>query len=240
MFCLLESLTTLDIIKMMLKRWWIILISVIVFGTCAYLYSTYCATKMYTSVGTLFVNNKDAALIQKQAAVNASDITTSEKLVETYAVILKNDKFMEKISQKTNLGYSWGTIKGATSTQSINETQVLSISVTTPNPYHSKWILQEILNNANGEIKRVTESGSVKIVEDASLPSSPSSPNKTKNVAVAVVLGGFLAVAIIFVINLLDVSVKNEEDLETTYSIPVVGIIPHIEESEENKANATV
>ena len=53
-----ESLTIQQIFRVLLKKWWIILISVIVCGSVAFAYSTYVVAPQYTSIGTLIVNNK--------------------------------------------------------------------------------------------------------------------------------------------------------------------------------------
>ena len=44
------------------------------------------------------------------------------------------------------------------------------------------------------------------------------------------ILGIIIAVELMLMIEILDISVKNEEDLESNYGIPVVGSIPNLEE----------
>jgi capsular exopolysaccharide synthesis family protein len=66
-------------------------------------------------------------------------------------------------------------------------------------------------------------------VVDRPLPNSvPVSPNRRLNLTVGAILGLFLAVVIVFLLENLDVSISTIEDIENFIKLPVLGIIPHI------------
>lgn len=56
----------------------------------------------------------------------------------------------------------------------------------------------------------------------------PISPNKKLNFFVGILLGAFLSVLLIFLLENLDVSISTIEDIESFLKLPVLGIIPNI------------
>ena len=232
-----ESLTIQQIFRVLLKKWWIILISVIVCGSVAFAYSTYVVAPQYTSIGTLIVNNKQS---KEATAININDINASQKLVNTYAIILKSNAFVNRVKEKINLDYTVSQIQSMVTYSSVNNTEVLAVSVVSENPEHSAVIAETVLDLATEEIGKYAEVGSVKILDHANLPVSPSSPNIPLNTLIGILLGAILSVLMIFVTEMMDTRIKSADDLGDRYSLPVLGVIPSAEHKEENKNDKTV
>lgn len=243
---MLKSLTVEEIIGIILKKLWVILISFILCGALSYTYTTFFISPVYVSRGTLYINNKSNVITNPNINsdnnnnnLNASDLSVALKLVDTYSVILKSNRFMEIVSEKVNLPYTYEQIKNMVSLKGVNETEVLAVSVSAGDPDHANKIAQAILENSKSEITRVVEAGSVKIIDDASMPETPSSPNKKSNTLIGMILGIVISVGILLLIKILDISVKDEVDLETHYNIPVVGSIPNLDHINSSSNNAT-
>ena len=79
---------------------------------------------------------------------------------------------------------------------------------------------------APDEISTIIEGSSAKIIDYARVPEGRSSPNYVTNTVIGALVGAFLAIVVILLQNLLDVRVKNEEDLQMICDIPVLGVIP--------------
>jgi len=238
---LLKSLKIEEIIGIILKKWWVIVISFLLCGVLSYTYTTLFISPVYISRGSLYINNKSNITQNPNIYINnitANDLTVALKLVDTYSVILKSNRFMEIVSEKVNLPYTFNQIKDMVSFKGVNETEVLSLSVEADNPDHANKIAQAILENSKSEITRVVEAGSVKIIDDASMPVSPSSPNKKGNTLIGMILGLVISVGILLLIKILDISVKDEEDLQVHYNIPVVGSIPTLSQINSPTNNA--
>lgn len=232
---MLNELTIQDIIIIFLKRWWLLLIGLIIGGTIAFLYTEYFIDPVFTSRGSLYVNNKNTSAITPNNTTNINDLTVAAKLVDTYKVILKSDRFISIIKQQSHLNYSIDELKRMISMQGVENTEVLEVVVTTKNPNQSQLIAQTILSNAKDEIIRVVEAGNVKIVDDANLPYLPSAPNKRTNTALGLILGLIAAVALIILAEMMDSTIKDEDDLERNYDIPIVGCIPNLGEMQSSQ-----
>lgn len=232
-----ESLTIQQIFRVLLKKWWIILISVIVCGTVGFAYSTYVLAPQYTSIGTLIVNNKQS---RETTSININDINASQKLVNTYAIILKSNAFVNRVKEKINLDYSVSKIQNMVTYSSVNNTEVLAVAVVSENPEHSATIAETVLDLATEEIGKYAEVGSVKILDHANLPVSPSSPNIPLNTLIGILLGAVLSVLMIFITEMMDTRIKGADDLSDRYNLPVLGIIPSAEHKEESKNEKSV
>jgi capsular polysaccharide biosynthesis protein len=67
----------------------------------------------------------------------------------------------------------------------------------------------------------------VSVVSKALPPTSPSEPKSSRNVAVAGMLGLLVSVALVFLLEYLDSTVKTPEDVERLVGLSTLGVIPH-------------
>lgn len=66
----------------------------------------------------------------------------------------------------------------------------------------------------------------IRVVDRARVPVRPSSPNKKRNLLLALILGLGGGVALAFLFDVLDNSVKTSEDVERYSGLPTLGIVP--------------
>ena len=69
----------------------------------------------------------------------------------------------------------------------------------------------------------------IAIVDQADPPTSPSSPNLPRNVAIALLLGAALAGGIVFLRDQMDDRLRIPEDVESKINLPLLGVIPQVE-----------
>jgi succinoglycan biosynthesis transport protein ExoP len=68
----------------------------------------------------------------------------------------------------------------------------------------------------------------IKIVDKALVPGSPFTPNTRRNLMMALFLGLFGGLGLIFLVEYLDNTVKGPEDVEKLTGLPSLGIIPYL------------
>ena len=87
----------------------------------------------------------------------------------------------------------------------------------------------------DGLLQRMKEVGvaagvgenNVSIVDAATIPLAPYKPSLSKNLAIAVVLALFVGVALAFLLETLDDTIKTAEGVERRIGAPVLSLIPH-------------
>ena len=76
----------------------------------------------------------------------------------------------------------------------------------------------------------------IRVVDRARVPVRPSSPNKRRNLILALILGLGGGVALAFLFDVLDNSVKTSEDVERYAGLPTLGVVPKFSLEGTNKA----
>jgi capsular polysaccharide biosynthesis protein len=70
----------------------------------------------------------------------------------------------------------------------------------------------------------------VTITQEAELPTAPLSNGLSRNLILSGIFGLLVAIAVVMLLDYLDLSVKTPEDLERRAGLPVLGIIPQFPE----------
>ncbi len=227
-----DEINLVKVLEIILKLWWVVLIFALVMAFAAYSISTFLMTTKYKSEAKVYVSGSQMV---SDRGINASDINTSKLLVNTYIEILQGNAFLSSVADEFNRtnDEGWeitaGQLKSGLTMSSANETEVLSITYDDISPEKAQKVLNELLANAQDEITRVLNGCKVSVIDKASLPTSVSSPNTKQNTFIGMFLGIVLGIAIIFIKELLDTRIKDDEELKTRYDIAVLGIIPNLD-----------
>jgi len=98
----------------------------------------------------------------------------------------------------------------------------------------NREIYQSFLQQTQGSeieqaLQRSVAEFKFKIVEPAIKPIKPVSPDRVKMMLMAIVVGAMIGGGLIFLLEFMDHSFKNIEDVEKHLNLPVLGTIPKIE-----------
>lgn len=66
----------------------------------------------------------------------------------------------------------------------------------------------------------------ISVVDRAKIPDRPSSPNIVLNLILAVLLGLLIVAGLIFLLEKIDSSIRNPQDVQTRFGLPLLGIVP--------------
>lgn len=226
------------IFEMLKKKFVFILIFALVGGILAGCFTNFFIDPKYTATVKLYAYSNNDNRLGSDSSISSSEIDASEKLVKTYLEVVKSNTFLEKVSDKFDNTLSAGQIKSMMSCAQVNETLAFQISITSTNPQTAMDVANAIADTCPDEIVRVLKVGGVSIIDNAVLPSSPSSPNMKKNITIGLAAGFILSFVFFFIKELFDTSIKDEKDLEREFDIPILGSIPRlIPVSEKAKAD---
>jgi len=228
---LIRELTIDKLIEFFLRKWYMIVISAVIFGLVTHIYSLSVLEYSYTSRGTMIVTNT----LNEESEISKSDLDTSARLVETYRILLTSTKFCEKIAGKLDNKYTASQIKSCLSLTSVNKTEVLSVKATSKNKEFSQKLAQCVLDNAQEEINSVSRAYHVKILDNASSPTAKSTPNVSFNTFIGILAGIIFSVVCGLISTMFDTKLKDEEKHKIMYNIPTLGSIPNMEENKNYK-----
>lgn len=231
-----QDVVEIDLWKMLLvllDRWKLILGSGLVAAVLALVFTTQFITPLYRASIKVYVNNINAN--ETIEYINASNLAAAQQLVNTYVNMIRSDTVLEKVSQSADLEYTAQDIRGMMTASQVDETEIFEVYVSHPDPVEAAKIANAIADVAPSEISYFVEGSSTKIIDYAKIPEAPYTPSVTRNTLLGGILGGIAAVGLVFLSYLMDVRIKDEEELAARYDFPVLGRIPNFNESNKTK-----
>ncbi len=226
-----EGYSIRELIDIVLAHIRLILVITITAGLLAFVISQFFITPQYEASVKLFVNN---SRVGQADTTSISDLNASERLVNTYMEIVKSNTVLEKVAANDNLDYSLESLKRMVSTQAVQNTEIFYVKVISDNPHHAQLLANQIATDAPGEIMDFVEATSVKVIDRATLPKVPATPNVKLNTAIGFLLGLVLSVLLVLLLDMLDVTIRSEEDIRKMTDLPILGNIPFIEPLDTN------
>lgn len=220
-----------ELFKVLWKRAWIIVLCAIIVGTSVLAYTVNFVTPQYKANVTIYVNNNSS---KENAYISSSDLAVALRLVSTYVNIIQSHTVLEKVIAEAGLALTTDQVRRMISAEVVGETEMFNVTVTTPNPQMSADLANAIAAVAPDEIAAIIEGSSAKIIDYARVPTARSSPNYTTSAIIGAFIGAALAIAVILIQNLLDLRVRNEEELARIGSVPVLGVIPDMRSEMKN------
>ena len=230
----MEGTKEIDLLRLgkaLLKKAWLIVLCTVIVGASVFVYSKNFITPKYRTNISIYVNNTNTNQI---LGISSSDLATSQRLVATYIDVLKSDLVLDQVAQQLELNIPAAALRSMLLAESPEGTEVLTVYVTNADRYLAAHIANAIADVAPSAIAEIVVGSSAKIIDRAKVPTATYSPNNVSNAVVGAVLGAAVAVAAVCLQVMLDVRVKDEEDLARICSAPVLGNIPEF--NSQNKS----
>lgn len=219
-----EELDLTRLFYALIKRVWLILIVAVVGACGAAGYTHFRIAPTYTSTSSMVVLTKETTL------TSLADLQLGSQLTKDYTVLITSRPVLETVIDNLGIEMSYKTLKQQISIQNPEDTRILYISVTTNDAKQAKAIVDELASVSALFIGDTLEITPPKIIEEGEVAAVKTGPNLTKNTILGFLGGMVLICAIIIVLELLNDSIRTEEDVEKYLGIPVLAVVPNKEE----------
>jgi succinoglycan biosynthesis transport protein ExoP len=202
------------------RWWWLLVLGPVVAAASAFLYSK-SLTPIYQAEATLLVNQT-----QNPGVLQYNDVLTSERLTNTYAELVERQPILSQVIEDLDLALAEATLASRISVSAVRNTQLLRIAVEDSDPA----LAAEIANTTAAVFidKNASELGSpgtVRVAEQAQVPTRPAKPDVRLNTVMAAILGLMVVGALAVLLEYLDDTVKPTEDTETSLGVPTLGVV---------------
>ncbi len=226
----------IQLLKALWKRLWVIVLAVAVCGCGMFWYTKFIVPESFTAKAMMYVNNSSLSIGSTSVSISAQDINAAKSLVETYVVILKSRSVLNEVIEQTGVNYDYGSLKSMITAEAVDSTEIFEIKVTSYNPQESELIANAICRVLPEKIPDIVDGSSVRVVDYAVVPTQKSAPNVMQKTVLGMVLGFLISAAGILILELVDQFIRSEEYLLQTFSnIPVLAIIPDLDEHQTKK-----
>ena len=200
-------------------------------GALAFLFSSLLVPKQYVSTTKVYILNRQSDSVN----VTYSDLQSGATLTKDYKELIKSLPVMEKVVAQLNLDISPEKLADKITVDSPADTRIIEISVSDTDPYMANAMANAVRIAASAQISQVMDIEAVNIVQKASYPDHASSPSVMKNTMLGCILGAILTIAVLFVLYLLDDTIKTPDDVEKVLGMSVLGTIPILKGEEGKK-----
>lgn len=216
------------------KKWYIVCI-MIVSLTLGYLYSfIYNVPKYESSTTIVLAQITPSQEMLQNNSITQTDITMNKDLVDTYTEIIKSKKILKEVKENLKLDISEDDLYKMVSVTSGTNTEILAIKVITEEPELSQKIANETARVFSEKVAEIYKINNVYVMDEAEIADVPCNINHMKDMAIFGIFGIFISCGLILIIYMFDTTIKQEEDVEETVGLPVVGIIPLLENNKED------
>ncbi|QQK80455.1 capsular biosynthesis protein [Salicibibacter cibi] len=233
-----ETISLKEIFETLKKRWRMIAGVTIGAVLLSAIISFFVMTPQYEATTQLLVNQGQEE--QQNGSLEVGDIDTNVELINTYSVIIQSPAILDLVIERTEADRSYSQLASQVDVQPEGESQVVAVSVTDPDPRTAITLVNSIANVFQAEVETIMDIDNVSILAspDPGQVTSPVSPQPPLNMAIAFVVGLMAAVGLAFLLEFLDNTIKDEDDVEKELGLTALGSIPEIIASDANNAQS--
>ncbi|MDU0481154.1 YveK family protein [Staphylococcus chromogenes] len=215
--------STLDLSKLLhilKKNLWVLIGLPILFLVISAIITFLLMTPKYQATTQILVNPK-----QTNDNMLQQNVQGTLQQVNTYAEIVTSPRILDKSAKKLDKKYTAEELEEKVTVESSAESQVIKVHVTDKDKGESEKIANTIAKEYRDEMPDIMNVDNVTILSDADNTAEKVSPTSVLNLVVALFLGLIIALLYIFIKELTDTRIKDEQDIEDHLKLPVLGTI---------------
>lgn len=216
-----------DLFEALKKRWLMIVVITLLATVASAVFSFFVIKPQYEASTKVFIGKDEG----ENQNYSQNDVIMYQKLMKTYSETIKTKDLVSRSLKGTSLKLEPEEVLNNLTVVSVTDTQILEIKYKSKNPKEAEVVIEEIAEEFIETSKELVPNGNIKIIEKVELPEKPVSPNKKMNIAIAFLLGLMVSIGLVFLLEFLDNTFKNKEQLERELDLPVLGSIPNMKDN---------
>lgn len=220
----MENVNIKEIVDYLLSKIWLVLVILLVVFAGGEVYTTLLKTPLYESKTNVVLISDSSS-----TPITTNDVTLSNNLVKTYSEIVKSRNVLTKVIEKLHLSESYEQLAGKVTVSSVTSTQLITIRISDKSSEDAKIIANEIAKVFKSEIKNIYGIDNVQIVDEAVESATPYNINIIKETIIYFIAGLAIGVGAVYVLYLLDKTIKDSETIENKLGLTVIGVVPEVE-----------
>lgn len=219
-------MTLLELFHLLRKHLKLVIILPLACALGTALFSFVAMPDQYTATISMYVLSKSSSSSSSDS-VSYNDLSASQMLANDFAKLAKSERIIsataDDLGMKSLDGY---TIKVTSSTT----TRVIEVGVTGTDARATMTVANQMGDELSKTAVSIMNVQSVNILDSAQLPTTASGPPRLMYTLVALLVGLFLAIAIVVIADMADTTIKSPQYAERTLDLPVLGRFPFIKD----------
>lgn len=234
----MEEIDLKEIFNIFWTKKIVILLIVILFMIIGSIYSYVFVKPEYKAYTTLVLTGSNDNNLSTVDKITQTDISLNNSLVATYSELVRSKNVLRQVIDNLGIDESENFLRGKVSVSVVKSSQLIQIDVANSDPYKAKIIANELGKVFSDKVTELYNMNNVHVVDEAEEPTAPYNISHVKDVAMFGGVGAVLACGIVFVLSLIDTTIKNKEDVEKKIGVTVLAELPQCD-FEENETKKT-
>lgn len=217
------------------KRLWLVAAIVVVITAATGVYAFMTNSPTYTATAKLVINSTPKSTDGMANQLDLGTINSNIQLIKTYQEIIKTPAIMNKVVEEyPNLGLNANQLISRVNVSSVNETQVMSLAMTDSSYERAANAVNAIATVFQREVPQIMSLDNIIILDqaDPSTGGVPMGNNPVLFVLIAFIFSLVIGIAVAFLLEYMDDSIKTEEDIRDVLGLPVLGVIAKMNEDD--------
>lgn len=215
-----DVIDLLDLGRALLRKWWAIALCLVIGAAAAFGGTKLLITPQYTATSMIYI------LSESTSITSLADVQIGDSLAQDFMIIGKSRPVVEKVIKRLGLDASYEAVSKTITFENPTDSHILKISVTNPDPKLAADISNAVAEVTRAQIADVMGTDEPNTLEEAIVPTAPSSPSTMKNTMLGALLGAVLAAGIIIVLHLMDDTIKDEDDVKKYLQMNTLAALP--------------
>jgi capsular polysaccharide biosynthesis protein len=222
-----DQLINLEELFEALRKRWLMIVSIALIATIiSAILSFFIIKPKYEATTKVFIGKDESG----DQSYSQSDVLMYQNLMKTYSETIKTKDLITRGLDGTNLNINPLDVLKNLTVVTVTDTQILEIKYKSDDPQVAKTVIEVVSEEFIKTSKELVPNGNIQIIEAVELPENPISPNKGRNIGITLLLGLMTGVGIAILLEFLDNTFKNKEQVELELDVPVIGLIPKVRE----------
>lgn len=199
------------------KRFWILLVSIGLFTSLGGIYTFFFTMPQYSTSSKLIVNAK------------------TPDLMNTLLVMVKEPSLLDHVIDEMNLNITSDELSKEITAESINGSSVVQITAVDSDPKLAAEIANTTAKVFMNQMPSLLGFKDIKFLSYAEVNTVPINDSYSSYSIYGFLVGTVLGIALIFLLDSMDDTVRSEQSVEHLLGIPVIGTV-----SKMNKKNTSL
>lgn len=220
-------MTLLELLQIIQKHLKLVILLPIAFAVIAAVICWTAMSNTYTASVSMYVLANSSLSTNANAATLSTDLSASQMITNDVSELIQSERVLSETA--VNLGMDKEELKSySVGVTSASDTRLITIEVTGDTPSSAAAIANGLANTTNTVAQEIMDIEAVNVIDEAAVPTSPSGPNRTLYVMLALFVGIVFTVALVVFLDMVNTRIRKPEEIEDLLDIPVIGRIPLI------------
>ncbi len=231
----MEEIDLKQLLRMFWRKRLLLIICTIIGLVIGYIYNAFLTTPKYKATATFLLSNSENT---NETTITTTDVTLNSKIINNYTELAKSDAVLDEVMTRLKLSTSKSELKKSIAIKVKKDTEFVELSVTLPEKENSAIIANGIVQVLEEKVKTIYNMENLRIVDLAKTPLGPCNKSPMKYSAIGGAVGLVIAVVIVLLLQVLDDSINDVDDVENKLNLPVIATFSKQEDSNTLHWNA--